>query len=115
MNRRKGELIPIEAAILSAALELRQQGIMDFHGFLIGKTLTAVAGRSIIGHGTLYKALSRLEARGYLTGRWEDSLDRARGARRRLYQITVDGQLAVSALRDDVAASRRLAERPALS
>ena len=67
MNRSKGRLIPIEVAILSAALGLRQQGTDEFHGFSIGKTLEeAGATRSIIGHGTLYKALNRLELRGYL-------------------------------------------------
>ena len=43
-------------------------------------------------HGTLYKALSRLEAFGLLTSRWEDAAEAAEGRpRRRLYELTGEG------------------------
>jgi PadR family transcriptional regulator, regulatory protein PadR len=99
MNRSKDRLIPIEVAILSAALALRQEGTDEFHGFSIGKRLEeGSATRSIIGHGTLYKALHRLELRGFLVSHWEESQaeHRARGARRRLYRLTTEGQTALA-------------------
>lgn len=101
MNRRKDELIQTEIDLLSAALLLRRRGVREFHGFLIGKTMEDAGGpRSLIGHGTLYKALSRLEERGYLKSRWEGSraADRDRGPRRRLYEVTAAGQRALAAV-----------------
>jgi len=97
VNRRKNELIAIETAILAAALQLLRDGQPEFHGFLLAKTIEgAVDGPSLLGHGTLYKALKRLEERGFLTSRWEGQVagDRTRGARRRLYTLTVEGQRA---------------------
>lgn len=117
MNRSQDRLIPIEVAILSAAVELRQQGTDEFHGFSIGKTLEAAsATRATIGHGTLYKALHRLELRGYLASHWEESQaeHRARGPRRRLYRITTEGQTALSASHAG-GSVQRLVGRPALS
>jgi DNA-binding PadR family transcriptional regulator len=99
MNRRKGALISLEIEVLLAALLLRERGIHEFHGFLIGKTLEADGSRSLIGHGTLYKALSRLEERQCLKSRWEggEASHRDRGPRRRLYKITAEGQQALAA------------------
>jgi PadR family transcriptional regulator PadR len=117
VNRSKNQLIPIEVAILSAALDLRQHGTDEFHGFAIGKTLEeASATGSIIGHGTLYKALHRLETRGYLASHWEESQadHRARGARRRLYHITAEGQAALTAAHAG-GTVQKLVARPALS
>lgn len=124
MNRRKDELIPIESDLLAAAMQLRRQGAREFHGFLIGKTMEE-AGKphSLIGHGTLYKALARLEERGYLTSRWEGTkpADRDRGPRRRLYEVTAAGQRALAAVparTPETAGARvvsRLVNRPAPS
>ncbi len=75
MNRRKNELIGIEIALLIAALRLLRAGEREFHGFLIAKTVEGSGNApSLLGHGTLYKALSRLEERGLLSSRWEGSL-----------------------------------------
>jgi DNA-binding PadR family transcriptional regulator len=99
MNRRKGALISLEIEVLLAALLLRERGIHEFHGFLIGKTLEADGSRSLVGHGTLYKALSRLEEQQYLKSRWEggEAAHRDRGPRRRLYIVTAGGQRALAA------------------
>jgi len=100
VNRRKDELIQIEIDLLDAAMVLRRHGLREFHGFLMGKALEeAGRARSVIGHGTLYKALYRLEERGYLESRWEDtsSAGRTRGPRRRLYEVTAAGQRALAA------------------
>ena len=89
MRRKPGILIPIEAEILDAALRLRRTGEERFHGFLIAKRLSD-GGGTLTAHGTLYKALGRLEAAGLLASTWEDAelaADAGR-PRRRLYEVT---------------------------
>lgn len=103
MGRRKnGELIAIEVEILLEAVRLSSAGQAEFHGFAMAKELREGDGSDgLIGHGTLYKALSRLEKSGLLESSWEnaDEAADARRPRRRLYRITSDGRLsAASAL-----------------
>jgi DNA-binding PadR family transcriptional regulator len=98
MPRRKpGTLLPLEREILATALRLRAAGRPDFHGFGLARTLREQSGsRSLTAHGTLYKALGRLEERGLLASRWED--DAADGRpRRRLYELTGEGARAARA------------------
>jgi DNA-binding PadR family transcriptional regulator len=47
--------------------------------------------RSLTSHGTLYKALGRLEELGLLTSRWEDAAAVEGRPRRRLYALTGEG------------------------
>ena len=48
--------------------------------------------RPLTSHGTLYKALARLEEFGLLTSAWEDAATAAEGRpRRRLYELTGEG------------------------
>jgi len=47
--------------------------------------------RSLTAHGTLYKALGRLEEFGLLTSRWEDAAAAEGRPRRRLYELTPRG------------------------
>lgn len=109
MRRRPGTLLPIEAAIIDAALRLRQAGEKDFHGFGIAKVMAdGDDAGTLTAHGTLYKALGRLEAAGLLESDWEDA-DEAVGEgrpRRRLYTVTGNAQLALAQHRQD---SRRAA------
>jgi hypothetical protein len=96
MPRRKaGTLLPLEIEILELALELRRAGHDDFHGFGLAQAMRERNGaRSLTAHGTLYKALARLETFGLLASRWEDA-DAAEGRpRRRLYEITGQGERA---------------------
>ena len=91
VRRRAGTLLPIEAMILEAALRLRRQGEPGFHGFGIAKAIAeGTEAGALTAHGTLYKALGRMEAAGLLTSDWEDAeLAAAEGRpRRRLYQVT---------------------------
>lgn len=91
MRRKAGVLIPIEAEILDAALRLRRKGEERFHGFLIAKQIAEGDETArLTSHGTLYKALGRLESAGLLTSDWEaPELATAAGRpRRRLYEIT---------------------------
>jgi len=97
MRRREGVLIPLEVAILNAGLAMRSTGTSEFHGFQLAKELHDRArARGLTAHGTLYKALDRMENAGLLQSRWEDpdtAVEQGR-PRRRLYRITADGQRA---------------------
>ena len=108
MRRAAGAILPLEASILLAAAALGREGDPEFHGFAMAKRLRDVdTARRLTAHGTLYKALGRMEAAGLLASRWEDpnlAADEGR-PRRRLYRITGAGTSALAAL--DVEAARR--------
>jgi DNA-binding PadR family transcriptional regulator len=92
-RRKPGTLLPLETEILEVALARLWAGHATFHGFGLAQTMREKSGsRSLTAHGTLYKALSRLEAFGLLTSRWEDAAAAAEGRpRRRLYELTGEG------------------------
>lgn len=85
-------------SILEAALELRRAGESEFHGFGIAREVKARdEARALTAHGTLYKALGRMERAGLLESEWEDP-DVAMGngrPRRRLYCVTGLGERAL--------------------
>ena len=66
MSRRKpGTLLPLEAEILEMALSMQRSWHATFHGFgLVHAMREQSASRSLTAHGTLYKALGRLEEIG---------------------------------------------------
>jgi PadR family transcriptional regulator PadR len=117
MSRRKpGTLLPLETEILEAALSRLRAGDGTFHGFGLAHTLREQRGsRSLTAHGTLYKALGRLEEFGLLSSRWEDAATAAEGRpRRRLYELTGEGARVAEQARVVVVAPRpRVASRPA--
>ena len=120
MPRRKaGTLLPLETEILEVALSMVRSGHATFHGFGLAQTMREQSGsRALTGHGTLYKALSRLEEFGLLTSRWEDAPAAGGRPRRRLYELTGQGaHVAEQALaeRADRAPGRppRVASEPA--
>ena len=91
--------MPIEASILEAGVALRSSGTECFHGFMIAKEIKDRDGaRLLTAHGTLYKALSRMEKAGLLESYWEDPLIAAEQGRprRRSYQVTLAGELALA-------------------
>lgn len=91
MRRRPGTLLPLEVSILEAALRLRRAGEPGFHGFGIAKAIAeGQEAGALTSHGTLYKALGRMEAAGMLTSDWENPDEAAEEGRprRRLYQPT---------------------------
>jgi PadR family transcriptional regulator PadR len=105
MRRKRGTLLPLEIDILEAGL-----GLERFHGFQLAKALADhPSPRALTGHGTLYKALQRLEDAGLLASRWEDpNIAAAEGRpRRRLYQVTGVGEHALATWQ-----ARRGAARP---
>jgi DNA-binding PadR family transcriptional regulator len=92
MPRRKpGTLLPLETEILGTALALRRSGHATFHGFGLAQTMREQSSRSLTGHGTLYKALGRLEEFGLLVSTWEEAEGAEGRPRRRLYELTGKG------------------------
>ena len=93
MARRKaGTLVPLETEILEVAVSILASGHATFHGFGLAQTMRERTGsRSLTAHGTLYKALGRLEEFGLLTSRWEDAAIIDGRPRRRLYELTIAG------------------------
>lgn len=107
MRRKPGAILPIEESILRAAIGSGA----EFHGFEMAKQLQEIDdARRLTAHGTLYKALSRMETAGLLESRWEDPQLAADEGRplRRLYRITGAGEVALSRLD----AVRRAQPRP---
>lgn len=110
MPRRKpGALLPLELEILEAALSLLRTEQPAFHGFGLAQAMREQTGsRSLTGHGTLYKALGRLEEFGLLASAWEDSEAAQGRPRRRLYELTEKGaSVAEQALADQADQARR--------
>jgi PadR family transcriptional regulator, regulatory protein PadR len=114
MRRKPGTLLPLEVDILEAGLELRRTSGARFHGFQLAKAISDHPGpRPLTSHGTLYKALQRLEEADLLESQWEDpdiAADEGR-PRRRLYAITGAGERALAAWQ---ARHGRAAGRPGL-
>ena len=104
MRRRKGRLLDIEEAILDAGITLKAQGSVSFHGFSVAKLIQKTHdSRRLTAHGTLYKALGRLERAGLLASEWENAdlaADESR-PRRRLYSVTDLGATSLALSRAD--------------
>lgn len=94
MNRKADGLLPLEVSILCAAADLARSGHETFYGYQLAKLLgKGHNSKTLIGFGTLYKALERLERRGCLESRLEDPETAASDhrPRRRLYRVTAIG------------------------
>lgn len=92
-------MLPLEAAILSTAIDFIASGTTQFHGFVLAKHLRDAEGAKLLtAHGTLYKALSRMEKAGWLVSQWEDpDVAESEGRpRRRLYEMTAAGHAALA-------------------
>src|SRR5688500_4514378 len=119
MPRRKpGTLLPLETEILGIALSMRRSGHSAFHGFGLAHTMREQRGsRALTGHGTLYKALGRLEEFGLLASRWEDPAAAEGRPRRRLYELTGEGasvaERALAETGHETVRSPRIASEPA--
>ena len=110
MRRKPGTLLPLELSILEAAVDLRRRGVPEYHGYLIAKEISEKKNaRLLTAHGTLYKALRRMEKADLLASRWEDPLIAADDGRprRRLYRLTAAGVRASSNVPAENAAGRR--------
>lgn len=101
-------MLPIEASILETAAGLSKAGVEQFHGFELAKQLRiGERRRTLTAHGTLYKALTRMEKAGLLESVWENPETAAEQGRprRRLYSLTSDGRVALARVEKDVATS----------
>jgi DNA-binding PadR family transcriptional regulator len=111
VRRKPGAVLPLEASILSAAIEMAREGVTQFHGYSLAKQLRDDGTEhGLVAHGTLYKALGRLEKAGLLESVWEDpdaSVLEGR-PRRRLYTITAHGRVTVANLEQSAATRMRL-------
>ena len=102
MKRKQEELLSIEAEILETALELQGEGVPNFYGYIIAKRMRDRKGaRKLTAHGTLYKALSRMQRIGWLSSHWEDPEIAGIEERpiRRLYTVTGSGLEVLEAYR----------------
>ncbi len=91
MRRKADQLIPLEISILEAAVAFQHRGTTAFHGFLLAKVIKTASDRRLLtAHGTLYRALHRLERAKLIKAFWEDPHEAAaeRRPRRRLYRLT---------------------------
>jgi PadR family transcriptional regulator, regulatory protein PadR len=95
----KGELTPLQYALLDATARLRANGIPEIHPYGLTKMLEDADGdRRWIGYGSQYRAVQQLTERGYLTTRWEapEVAEAEKRPRRRLYAITETGRRALA-------------------
>jgi PadR family transcriptional regulator, regulatory protein PadR len=95
MNRNWDELLPIEVMILEVGLERAAQGDGSFYAYGISREFER-SGRTstLLTNGTMYKALRRMEANGWLTSYYEQhEVAEAEGKRprRTLYEVTPEG------------------------
>lgn len=95
MKRKKGEILEIERSILQALLSIERQGDSRAHGFRIAKAIGGPGEtKRLTSHGTLYRALDRLQHWNLIEGCWEDpqaAADEGR-PRRRYYCLTDAGR-----------------------
>jgi PadR family transcriptional regulator PadR len=109
MPRRKpGTLLPLELEILEVALSMPASGQGGFHGFGLAQAMREQRGaNSLTAHGTLYKALGRLEEFGLLSSHWEDPAMAEGRPRRRLYVLTGQGMRVAERARGERAGGAR--------
>ena len=95
MRRRPDTVLPIELSILNAGMERLGRGTPEFYGYLIAREIQDGEGaRLLTAHGSLYRALNRMEKAGLLLSRWEDPQVAAQEdrPRRRFYRVTGAGE-----------------------
>lgn len=95
-RRQPGALLSLEIEVLHVALARMHAGDATFHGFGLAQSMGEGGTGRLIGHGTLYKALGRLEEMGLLSSQWEQDPPDGR-PRRRLYELTAAGVRAAQA------------------
>jgi PadR family transcriptional regulator, regulatory protein PadR len=95
-RRKEGTLLPLEARVLEIAEQEHSQQT-PLYGFALASALSEDGGKSLAGHGTLYKALARMTEAGLLETEWEDPeiAEAERRPRRRLYRISSAGTAAL--------------------
>ena len=118
MRRKKGTLLPLEVSILQHGIDLAVRGAARFHGFMIAKEIKDREDAKLLtAHGTLYKALDRLQTAGLLESEWEDPLVAAQQGRprRRLYNVTAAGEAALVKALKSVPQKASAQQRPGMA
>ncbi len=102
MRRRSVDhLVPNEQRTLRAALQLHQQDITQFHGYLLAKQLKSrSAGSPVMAYSTVYRCLDRLEERDLIAS-FEAHDGASGGPPRRMFELTERGLTIVSELPAD--------------
>lgn len=97
-RRIAGTLLPLELRVLEIARDAESDR-KPMYGFALASALSGDGGKSLTGHGTLYKALARMAEAGLLETEWEDPeiAETERRPRRRLYRISSKGVAALHA------------------
>lgn len=117
MRRKPNTLVPLERNLLGAAVACARAGMEEFHGYAIALELADQAeARRLTAHGTLYRALDRLETSGLLASTLEDAdqAAAARRPRRRLYRLTAEGMRVASTV-EAAAPSHAVGTQPGLA
>ena len=99
MRRKAGAVLPLEVAVLETAIALHMRGTAEFYGYLLASAMREGGqSKTLTAHGTLYKALDRMEKAGLVESRWEDPQVAASDERprRRLYGVTAAGEAALA-------------------
>lgn len=82
------------AAMLQGTLDLLILSILNLEpktGWAISVRLRQMSKETLqVSHGSLYPALHKLEAEGWIRGKWQDSAGSGRPAK--LYSLTAAGQ-----------------------
>lgn len=115
VRRKPDQLLSLEVEILQGALRLRRRGVELFHGYALAKALRSDSDSKLLtAHGTMYRALHRLESAGLIAGFWEDaqSSERENRPRRRMYRLTGLAEPAVKRAVDARAVARLRALEP---
>ncbi len=94
MRRRSPDaLVPNEERTLLAALALQRLGFDHFHGYKLASQLRSMHHTTrAMSYSTLYRCLDRLESRGLVTSSWAEESTASSGPRRRVFQLSEDGQ-----------------------
>ncbi|PTL74104.1 PadR family transcriptional regulator [Rathayibacter caricis DSM 15933] len=102
-RRRPGTLLPLELDLLEALLAAAE----PVHGFALAASIAERDGGALTAHGTLYKALGRMQERGLVTSSWEDKAEATAQGRppRRCYEVTGEGRAVAHAAAASRAAS----------
>ncbi|OOB91085.1 PadR family transcriptional regulator [Rathayibacter sp. VKM Ac-2630] len=89
-RRKQGAVLPLELDLLDALIDAGE----PTHGFALAASLATGDGRPLTAHGTLYKALGRMQERGLVSSSWEDKAEANAQGRppRRCYEVTGEGR-----------------------
>ncbi len=115
VRRKPDSLLPIELAILLAGLAMKLRGNAEFYGYAVAKEMREhTEARRLTAHGTLYRALERLEQRSMLQSHMEDPdiASAETRPRRRLYTVTALGATTAQAAERTAQAASLFATKP---